>query len=135
MLNMHIEELKEDTTNLHYFVNEQSLVVYIETDEENKDIIALSYDKYNELLSYRAKYDKEIQDELILNIGGQIVGWEDTTASLQEAADYSYIHIDLAVAIVFQLDDIFDDTDGIDRVSFSPIGWEYYLEVKNRTEL
>jgi len=78
--------------------------------------------------------DDEIKDMVVINIGNQAGSWEDITADVHETADVLGLSIESVNTIIGSLPDVFDGYDGDSRVSFSPQGWEYYLELKEEYE-
>lgn len=78
--------------------------------------------------------DDKLIDMVIINIGDQAGSWEDVTADVYETADVLGISVANVNTVIGNLPDIFDDYDGDRKVSFSPQGWEYYLELKENYE-
>lgn len=132
MLSRHIDEVKENIEEcIDTALND---VVEIDIDDDERSIVAMGFEYYLSLLERIARNDKKLQDDIILRVGNQITGWDDVTADLAEAARYSNVSLELANQVVFHLSDVFSGSDGDTRVSMSPLGWEYYLELKGRDE-
>ena len=68
----------------------------------------------------------------MLEVGNQIVGWEDVTASLTEVTSQLRVGLELVLQVIFNDEETFDGTDGVDSVTISPIGWERYLVLKEK---
>lgn len=111
---------------------ENEEIIHIETDDE-QDVVVMSYEHYLNLISNIAHSDHALQDDVLMHICNQIVGWEDLTASLREVADYLSIELELVLQVIFQNEEFYS-TDGVDRVTVSPIAWEHYLDLKARDE-
>lgn len=132
MLRRHIDEVKQNMDECIDAALDD--VVEIDTDDYERSIVAMGYEYYLSLLERIARNDKKLQDEIVLYVGNQITGWDDGTANLAEAARYANVSLELANQVVFHLSDIFRGSDGDTQVSFSPGGWEYYLELKGQDE-
>lgn len=136
MIGRHFEELNDSIRQCFKVINEDpNKVLEIEMNDENNNIVIMKHENYIDLLSQVAVNNKILQDNVLLSICGQITGWEDTTASLLEVADYHLkIQPELVQQVVLQDEDTYDGTDGIDRVSVSPLGWERYLKLREENE-
>jgi hypothetical protein len=99
-----------------------------------QECVVLPYSQYKKYLQTIAKYDKELQSDVIIAFGDHSASSEDDTVSLYEIADYLDIEKELIkeVIIFFGNDDIFRDTgEGIlESCPFTPYGWKVYLEYK-----
>lgn len=132
MLRRHIDELKQNMDEcIDAALND---VIEIDTDEYERSIVAMGYEYYLSLLERIAVNDTKLQDEIVLYVGNQIGGWDDLTSDLSEAARNANVSLELANQVVFHLSDIFSGSDGDRQVSFTPVGWEYYLELKAKNE-
>jgi len=109
---------------------ESEELIHIETDD-NKDVVVMSYEHYFNLLSKIVHTDEDLKNKVLLEIGNQIVGWEDVTADLHQVAHNLSIEIELVHQVLFQNEEFYD-TDGDSRVSISPLAWEDYLKLKDR---
>jgi len=136
MIGRHLDDLHDSIRRCVKEMDESSdNVLEIEMDELDDSIIVIKHDNYIDLLSQIATHNKTLQDDVLLAICGQITGWEDITASLLEVAEYRLkIQLELVHQVILQDEDTYDGTDGIDRVRVSPLGWERYLELREKYE-
>lgn len=136
MIGRHFEELSDSIRQcVKEIVESSDNVLEVEMDELDDSIIVMKHNNYIGLLSQIATHNKTLQDDVLLAICGQITGWEDNTANLLEVADYHLnIELELVQQVVLQNEDIYDGTDGVDKVSVSPLGWERYLELREKYE-
>jgi len=136
MIGRHLDDLNDSIKRCVKELDESSdNVLEIEIDELDNRIIVMKHDNYIDLLSQIATHNKTLQDDVLLSICAQITGWEDITASLLEVAEYDLkIQLELVQQVVLQDEDTYDATDGIDRVQVSPLGWERYLELREKYE-
>jgi len=136
VIGRHLEDLNDSIRRCAKEMDESSYsVLEIEMDELDDRIIVMKHDNYIDLLSHITTHNKTLQDDVLLAICRQITGWEDITASLLEVAEYDLkIQLELVQQVVLQDEDTYDGTDGIDKVSVSPLGWERYLELREKYE-
>lgn len=136
MIGRHFEDLNDSIQQSVKVLNEESdKVLEVEIDDEDNRIVIMKHESYIDLLAQIATYDTTLQNNVLLAIGGQIAGWEDTTANLQEVADYHLkISLELVKQVVVQDNATYDGTGGVDKVSISPLGWERYLELREKYE-
>ena len=133
MIGRHSEELNNSITECVQTLHEEPIhsVLEVEIGENGTSIIVMTPEYYQDLLSTIATTDSSLQEDVLLAIGGQISGWEDSTANLLEVADYHlHISLELVQQVVLSDEETYDGTDGVDKVSISPIGWERYLRIK-----
>jgi len=106
-------------------------------DELNSIAIDFESENITNYIEYNCNgidIDDELKDMVVINICSQAGSWEDVTADVYETADVLGISIKTVNQIIFDLPDIFDDSDGDRKVSISPLGWEYYLGIKEQYE-
>jgi hypothetical protein len=69
--------------------------------------------------------EKQLQDQIILNLGNQIVGLDDDTAATYVTADELELPKEIINAVIGVLPEIFRDYDGIDSASFHLTGGRF----------
>jgi len=136
MIKRHFEELDDSIQKSVQTINEESdNILEVEVEVDDNSIVIMKQQSYMDLIIQIAILDNTLRDNVLLAIGGQITGWEDTTANLLEVAEYHlHVSLELVQQVVLQDEETYDNTDGVDKVTVSPLGWERYLELRKKYE-
>ena len=108
----------------------------IEFDPDNIDIQTINEQEYYILPKYIYEqlldtlFTQELQNEIILSLGNQLVDWTDDTAATWTTANELNLHKDIVNEFVERnLESIFRGFDGYDKPLFSYEGWQKYEEL------